>query len=39
MGQLDDEIANDGLRPEKTIELINHLFVGILTDLGASLLN
>jgi len=39
MCQLDDEIADRRLRPEKTIELINHLFVGILTDLGASLLN
>src|SRR5207244_948862 len=39
MGQLDDEIANGGLRPEKTIELINHLFVGVFTDLGARFFN
>src|SRR5947209_8577771 len=39
MGQFDDEIANRGLGPEKTIELINHLFVGVFTDLGASLFN
>src|SRR5262245_65252940 len=36
VGQLDNEIANGWLRPEKSIEFIDHLFVGVMTDFRRS---